>query len=110
MNELNEVYASYDSKNREYSKEEYAEYKRKEKEQVYQMIDTTAEQVVKDGNVFQKYLDSQSKFDNYSVGNALLVTAQMPQATQLRDYESWKNAGAYLKKFPKFVKILEPRR
>jgi hypothetical protein len=55
-------------------------------------------------------LDSQSKFDNYSVGNALLVTAQMPQATQLRDYESWKNAGAYLKKFPKYVKILEPRR
>ena len=64
MNELNEVYASYDSKNREYSKEEYAEYKRKEKEQVYQMIDTTAEQVVKDGNVFQLF--GRKCFASYS--------------------------------------------
>lgn len=107
MNELEEVFKNYDSK--EYNKEEYAEYKRKEKEQVYGMIDSIAEKVVKDENEFKKYLDSQCKFDSYSVGNALLVTAQMPQATQLRDYESWKNAGAYLKKAPKFVKILEPR-
>lgn len=110
MSNLDEVYDNYSSKNREYNKEEYAEYKRKEKEQIYELIDKTAEKIVTNGKEFKQFLDSQSKFEQYSVGNALLVTTQMPQATQLRDYDSWEKAGAYLKKYPKFVKILEPRR
>lgn len=108
MSELDEVYDSYDSNNRQYSKEEYAEYKRNEKTQIYEMIDKTAKKIVTNGEEFKKYLDSQSKFDNYSVGNALLVTAQMPKATQLRDLDSWASVNAYKKKFAKFVKILEP--
>ena len=108
MNELNEVYASYDSKNREYSKEEYAEYKKKEKQEVYNLIDKTEERVVTNGEELKKYLDTQSKFDQYSVGNAMLVLAQMPNATQLRDYNGWQNVGGYVKKSPKKVKILEP--
>lgn len=108
MSELDEVYDSYDSNNRQYSKEEYAEYKRNEKTQIYEMIDKTAEKIVTNGEEFKKYLDSQSKFDSYSVGNALLVTAQMPKATQLRDLDSWASVNAYKKKFAKFVKILEP--
>ncbi len=108
MNELNEVYDSYDLNNRQYSKEEYAEYKKQEKQEVYSLIDKMAEKIVTDGNELKKYLDSQSKFDSYSVGNALLITAQMTKATQLRDYESWKSFGAYPKRFAKAIKILEP--
>lgn len=108
MNELDEVYNNYDSQNREFSKEEYAEFKKNEKQQIYELIDRTAETVVTNGDEFQKYLDTQSKFEQYSVGNAFLVMAQMPDATQLRDYESWRNSGAYLKKYPNAVKILEP--
>lgn len=110
MNELDEVYNNYDSQNREFSKEEYAEFKRNEKQQIYELIDNTAESAVTNGEGFKKYLDTQSKFEQYSVGNAFLVMAQMPEATQLRDYESWRSSGAYLKKYPNAVKILEPRR
>lgn len=108
MNELDEVYNNYDLQNREFSKDEYAEFKKNEKLQIYELIDKTAEKVVTNGDEFQKYLDIQSKFEQYSVGNAFLVMAQMPKATQLRDYESWRSSGAFLKKYPKFVKILEP--
>lgn len=108
MSELDEVYDSYDSTNRQYSKEEYAEYKKQEKQEIYSLIDSTAEKIVTNGKEFQKYLDTQSKFDNYSVGNTLLVTAQNPKATQLRDYDGWSNSGAYPKRFSKGIKILEP--
>ena len=108
MSNLDEVYDSYDSKNRQYSKEEYSEYKKKEKAEVYELMDKTTEKIVTNGKDFMQYLDTQSKFCNYYVSNALLVTAQMPEATQLRDYDSWKKAGAYLKKNPRSVKILEP--
>ncbi len=109
MGGLDEVYDNYDSSNRRYSKEEYAEYKKNEKAQIYELIDKTAEKIVTNGTEFKKYLDTQSKFDSYSVGNALLVTAQMPKATQLRDLNSWTSSNIYKKKFAKPVKILEPR-
>lgn len=108
MSELDEVYNNYDSQNREYTKEEYAEFKRNEKQQVYDLIDTTAEKVVSNETEFKKYLDTQSKFEQYSIGNIMLITAQMPQATQLKEFESWKNLKAYIKKFAQGVKILEP--
>jgi len=108
MAELDQVYETYSRKNRKYNKEEWIEYKKKEKQEVYELIDTTAESLVKDGKMFKRYLDSQSKFEQYSVGNTLLITAQMPEATILRDYDGWTNAGGFPKKNRKDVKILEP--
>lgn len=108
MAELDQVYETYSRKNRKYNKEEWIEYKKKEKQEVYELIDTTAESIVKDGKMFKRYLDSQSKFEQYSVGNTLLITAQMPEATILRDYDGWTNAGGFPKKNRKDVKILEP--
>ena len=115
MNEIDTVFNGYEDitnedsvENRQYSKEEYAEFKRNEKSQIYELIDKTAEKIVTSGEEFKKYLDNQSKFDNYSVGNALLVTAQMPKAIMLRDMANWNSMGAYIKRFAKPVKILEP--
>lgn len=108
MAELDQVYETYSRKNRKYNKEEWIEYKKKEKQEVYELIDTTAESIVKDEKMFKRYLDSQSKFEQYSVGNTLLITAQMPEATILRDYDGWTNAGGFPKKNRKDVKILEP--
>lgn len=50
----------------------------------------------------------QSRFDRYSVGNALLITAQMPQATQFKDFDAWKENGVSIKKQQKGITILEP--
>lgn len=108
MGELDQVFDNYSRKNRQYNKEEWIEYKKQEKQDVYALIDTTAEKIVQDGQEFKKYLDTKSKFEQYSVGNSLLITAQMPEATVLRDYESWTNAGGFPKKHHKDVKILEP--
>ena len=109
MGELDQVFDNYNRKNRQYNKEEWIEYKKQEKQEVYALIDTTAEKIVQDGQEFKKYLDTQSKFEQYSVGNNLLITAQMPEATALRDYDSWTNVGGFLKKNRKNdVKILEP--
>ena len=55
------------------SKEEYAEKKRAEKEQVYQMIDETACEIVGNPEKFKAFLDTQSRMDRYSAANALLI-------------------------------------
>ena len=78
--EFDEIYDDFEQPKQKYDREEYIKRKREEKEQIYQLIDATAEKIVTNGNEFKQYLDVQSNFEGYSVGNALLVKAQMPQA------------------------------
>ena len=75
---------------------------------VYSLIDDTAETVARDGAAFQKYLDVQSRFDRYSVANALLILAQKPEATRIADFDTWKEQGAYIRKKETGFYILEP--
>jgi hypothetical protein len=63
-----------------------------------------------DGAAFQTYLDVQSRFDRYSVGNALLIIAKKPDANKLGDVDYWKSQGGFIKRnqFDKPIIILEP--
>ena len=90
------------------SKEEYAQKKKAEKDAVYKLIDDTAKETVNDPNRFAAFLDTQSKFDRYSATNALLIYAQNPGATQLKDFNDWTKDNVKIKKGAKSISILEP--
>ena len=108
MGELDQIYETFTRRKKEYNKEEYIEFKKKEKQDIYGLIDKTAERIVQSNQEFKQYLNTKSRFEQYSVGNTLLVMAQMPNATMVRDYESWVNSGGFPKKSRKDIKILEP--
>lgn len=108
MGELDQIYETFTRRKKEYNKEEYIEFKKKEKQDIYQLIDKTAERIVQNNQEFKQYLNTKSRFEQYSVGNTLLVMAQMPNATMVRDYESWVSSGGFPKKSRKDIKILEP--
>ena len=93
---------------RPFNKEEWAAQKQEQRKAAYELIDTTCEKMMADGGAFQQYLDVQGHFDRYSVNNAILVSAQMPEATQLKDYGSWKQSRVYVDKDAQKVTILEP--
>ena len=93
---------------RPFDKNAWAERKQAERQEVYVLADSSVEKIAASGDAFKEYLDVQSKFDRYSVTNALLITAQMPQATQLKDFDSWKENGVSIKKQQKGISILEP--
>ena len=90
------------------SKEEYAEKKKAEKERVYQMVDDTAMQIVNDPEKFRAFLDTQSRMDRYSATNALLIFNQLPEATQLKDFDDWGKDNVKIVKGAKSISILEP--
>lgn len=109
MIELEDVFSNFERKNRKYNKEEWIDYKRKEKQDVYKLIDESAEKIVQNGEEFKKYLNTLSKFEQYSVANTLLINAQMPEAIMLKDFDNWTSIGGYPKKNRKpDIKILEP--
>ncbi len=91
-----------------FDKDAWAAKKQEERQGLYSLADSTAVEISKNGEKFQKFLDVQSRFDRYSTTNALLIYAQMPEATQLRDFDGWKDKGVSLQRKPQSVKILEP--
>ena len=91
-----------------FNKEEWAAQKQAQRQEAYELIDDTCGKMMTDGEAFRQYLDVQGRFDRYSVNNAILVSAQMPEATQLKDYGSWKQSRAYVNKDAQTVTILEP--
>lgn len=97
----NQTFAPFD-------KGAWAAKKQQERESAYELIDNTAMEIVGNGEIFQAYLDVQARFDRYSVGNALLITAQSPEATRLADFDTWKSSGVYVKRGEDGIVILEP--
>ena len=93
---------------RPFNKEEWAAQKQEQRKAAYELIDNTCSEMMANGDSFRQYLDVQGHFDRYSVNNAILVSAQMPEATQLKDYGSWKQSRAYVDKDAQKITILEP--
>lgn len=91
-----------------FDKDAWAKKKQEQREAVYTMIDDTVKSVAGSGAKFQEYLDLQSRFDHYSVSNALLILAQRPKATRVADFDTWKEQGAYIRKRESGFYILEP--
>ena len=102
------IYDVFSGGGRPFNKEEWAAQKQEQRKAAYELIDNTCSEMMADGDSFRQYLDVQGHFDRYSVNNAILVSAQMPEATQLKDYGSWKQSRAYVDKGAQKVTILEP--
>lgn len=91
-----------------FDKEAWGQRKQAERKEVYALVDTTASSIAADGAKFRQFLDTQAKFSRYSATNALLIFAQMPQATQLKSFEHWRSGGVSIKRSQKGISILEP--
>lgn len=102
------IYDVFSGGNKPFNKEEWAAQKQAQRKEAYELIDNTCAEMRADGNAFRQYLDVQGRFDRYSVANAILVSAQMPEATQLKDYAKWKQSRVYVNKDAQKITILEP--
>lgn len=93
---------------REFSREDWKEIKHRERNEVYALIDDTAGKIAGDPELFGKWITCQARFDRLSVNNTLLIAAQNPEATNLKDFKSWKELGVYIKSGEKGIYQLEP--
>ena len=102
------IYDVFSGGSKPFDKAEWAAQKQAQRQEAYELIDNTCSEMMADGESFRQYLDVQGRFDRYSVANAVLVSAQMPDATQLKDYNAWKQSRLYVNKDAKKIVILEP--
>ena len=102
------IYDVFSSGSKPFDKDQWAAQKQAQRKEAYELIDNTCSEMMISGDSFRQYLDVQGRFDRYSVNNAILVSAQMPEATQLKEKAAWKQSRVYVNKDAKKVVILEP--
>ncbi|MCD9023492.1 hypothetical protein [Cohnella silvisoli] len=97
-----------DQREQPFDKEAWAQKKQELRQWTYETIDATTIAIAQSGEQFQHYLDVQSRFDLYSVSNALLILAQRPDATRIADFDAWKEQGVFIRRKEIGFYILEP--
>ena len=102
------IYDVFSGGSKPFDKEQWAAQKQAQRKEAYELIDNTCSEMMISGDSFRQYLDVQGRFDRYSVNNAILVSAQMPEATQLKEKAAWKQSRGYVNKDAQKVVILEP--
>lgn len=102
------IYDVFNGGSKPFDKAEWAAQKQAQRKEAYELIDNTCAEMMISGDSFRQYLDVQGRFDRYSVNNAILVSAQMPEAAQLKDKASWKANHVYVNKDAQKITILEP--
>ena len=91
-----------------FDKDAWVQRKQAERQAAFDLMDRTAEAIAANGELLQSCLDVMARFDRYSVGNILLLTNQMPEATKLADFDTWKKNRYFIKKGENGIMLLEP--
>lgn len=75
------------------SKEEYAAQKQAEREAVWARVDAQTETVFSSGDAFKDFLNFTAKCNPQRTANLLLLHEQNADATQVKTFEGWQEAG-----------------
>lgn len=117
MDEINEILGTTPKTNNYSTNRNYNNYQKKnswkekqaqDRQEIYDTMDRMALIVSNDSEKFKQYLDVQSNFTKYSVGNCLVILEKAPNSTQIKDKVSWEEKDISLVQNPKAIKILEP--
>ena len=96
-----------DNKKIRLSKEEYGKMMKEKRKSLFAMANEQTLKAVESPESYLQYLRLQSTLD-YTVTNTLLVMAQQPNATMLKDYTHWREMDKFVRKGEKGISILEP--
>jgi len=99
---------NYNKSKNNYKKNSWKESQDRLRNWAYDTMEEMTQKVKNDSFLFKQYLDIQSKFEKYSVGNSLLILKQYPEAMVFKDKQGWKENNILLNQNPKHIIILEP--
>lgn len=108
MSDNNQNYTQQSERLQEsFDKDTWLKQKQKDRNDAFASIDSEVKKFA-DIDKLNTYLNVQSRFDKYSVGNAVLIAASKPDAEKLADAKTWQKNGVYIKKGERGITILEP--
>ena len=83
--------------------------KKEESKNTLEMLEKGVKEVFT-SNKFREYLDTMSKFHNYSVKNILWLQIQNPNSSRVAGMKTWNKVGRKVNKGEKSLKVLAPQK
>lgn len=81
----------------------------KPKEMIDKALDSLVEALDQgQSTAIEQYLQTMSRFYNYSLHNVFLIAVQKPQATRVAGFHAWRKFGRFVKKGEKGIAIVAP--
>lgn len=82
-------------------------------DQAHQMVTQAAERLGESlaagkSDSLKEFLRTMARFHSYSVGNAILIGLQKPDATRVAGYNTWKSLGRQVRRGAKGISIVAP--
>ena len=96
-----------DFENKDFDPKAAAEARKAEMAGMNEKIDQRLKEIFS-GERFKEYLEFCSRLPRYSVNNQLLIMSQKPDAVMCQSFEKWKDAGRFVKKGEKGIRIMAP--
>jgi antirestriction protein ArdC len=95
---------------RSYSDAEKAAWRAAKQQRLTNLGDQLTTQVaaVQDSEAFKRYLAAQAVFHRYSARNVFLILYQMPTATRVAGYTTWKKLGRQVRRGESGITIFAP--
>ena len=90
------------------SMDDWKKMKDQQRADTIELLNKATQDIVDNPGFFETYLNTQARMDRYTVSNALLIAAQLPDATKLRTFSEWEKDGASVLKGNKSISIIEP--
>ena len=89
-------------------REDWKQRRDRQRADLLELLDRTTLGLAEDPEALARYLGTQARMDRYAVSNALLISAQLPEASRLRTFDEWSADGASIRKGSRSISILEP--
>ncbi len=96
-----------DFENKDFDPKAAAEARKAEMAGMNEQIEQRLKEIFS-GERFKEYLEFCSRLPRYSVNNQLLIMTQKPNAVMCQSFEKWKDAGRFVKKGEKGIRIMAP--
>lgn len=96
--------------NKSYNKNNNWKEQNRKRNEVYKKIEDMSFKILKNGDMFEQYLNVLSRFEKYSVGNCMLILETEPNAIQIKERQDWIDRGYELTPNAKSMIILEPNK
>ena len=91
-----------------FDKSAWAAKKQAARQEAYGKIEQYLDGLLMEDGRFSQYLTVQGRFPQCSVGNAILIAAQKPEATYYRTYEDWSKENISIRRGEKSFSMLVP--
>ncbi len=91
-----------------FDKTAWAAKKQAARQEAYDKIEQYLDGLLMEDGCFSQYLTVQGHFPQCSVGNAILIAAQKPEATYYRTYEDWSKENISIRRGEKSFSMLAP--